>query len=66
MPENWLLAGGAERAARPVNRKIGRQPINTDIKEGAYDCAEDENEYAEKKFVSLGHRSAVARRLLEA
>ena len=66
MPEDRFLASWAERPARPVNGKIDRQTINTDVEEGANCSAQDKSEAAQEKLGSLHHQSPPTGRLLEA
>jgi len=52
MPGYRRLASRAKRVAWLVDRKIDRQTINTDVKEGADRPAKGKSEHAEEKFVN--------------
>jgi hypothetical protein len=49
MPGDRLLASRTKRAARFIDGKIERQPINADVQERADHGTENEGKRAEKK-----------------
>ena len=51
MPGDRLFAGRTKRAARLVNRKIGRPPIDADVQKRSHRRAEHEGEGVKEKFV---------------
>ena len=51
MPWNLCFAGRTKRAARLVDRKIQRKPIDADIEKRSDAGAEDEGEHAKQELV---------------
>ena len=52
MPRNRLFARRAKRAARLVNRKIGRPAVNADVQERSDRRAQYKRKHAEQKLVN--------------
>lgn len=52
MPGDRLFAGRTKRAARLVNRKIGRPAINADVQKRSHRRTEHEGERVKEKFVT--------------